>query len=209
MKKQADTTTDMNHEQAGIDFVVTPNSADDEDMWGDIATIEPKPQSKPSEDMWGDIAPIDTSGRGTDPVPRGVPTDEAVQEPGFSQIAPGEAAKLEPTPEEKSLESITSPDESVRSFQQLFTSMGTWQGEADGKMNPKLADLGRAIERQIANKIGNQSVIGMIVSPDGSRFTTTVEDVRDALKLIEGRKAAKSTMDDRLVSFANIMLGKK
>lgn len=218
MKKKADTTTDMNHEQALVDYVVTPNAGNKEDPWDALRALnEPTPQSKPSDNPWEAVKMLsDTSGRGSDSIPRGVPTDEAppVNQPEFSQVPPQEAGKEidRPTPEDKALESIT-PDVNVKSFQELFASMGKWQEEADGRMSPKLADLGREIERQIANKIDNQSVIGMIVSQDGSKFNTTVADVNDALKLVEqhqkSEKGAKYTMDDRLVSFAQIMYGKR
>lgn len=200
MKKTADTTTDTNKEQALVDFVVTPNAGDDEAP-GD-PTSQPTPQSRPSNEPWMTLPGTpSTVGRGSAPVPRNVPSDEATppSQPGFSEAYPSAKKEIDMN--------------NIKGFQQLFASMGMWDSnKLDGKMDPRLADLGREIERNIANKIGNQSIIGMIVSMDGNSFNTTPEDVSDALRMIEryqkSQKGSKYSMDDRLVSFARLIQSK-
>jgi len=195
MKKLADLTTDTNKEQALVDFVVTPNSGD---MHPGDPTKEPTPQSRPDNGPWMTLPGTpNTSFRGSDPVPRGVSTEEA---PAINQTTISETYPSEPNMN------------IIKDFQQLFASMGMWDSnKLDGKMDPKLIDLIREIERKLATKIGNKSIIGMIISENGN-FNTSAEDVKEALKLMEksemSQKGSKYNMDDRLVSFARLLYTK-
>ncbi len=209
MKKQADTTTDMNREQALVDFVVGPNSYDDEDITAsdaERAADEPTPQSKPTpQALLGTTVP----GRGTTaPVPPGHKQVAPESTPGFSQVAPGQSGKEidMPTPADKAEEATTNK---VKKYQELFTSMGLWDKEINGEITHNLINIGRDIERQISNKIGNKSIIGMIVAEDGSTFNAEADDVSNAIQLIEyhqkAEKGIKYSMDDRVISLSRII----
>lgn len=109
-----------------------------------------------------------------------------------------EVKKEEPKPEdkpveEKSKEESNLPQESIREFQSFLSSPhpiigAPYQGPIDGLPNNKLIAAAKATESAMANALNDKKILGMLWNDSKKTFNTSVEDLSQALNLIQNSK---------------------